>query len=155
MVTGLLKIVFHRHIKKIVWNHVGYNNFISYGNRSGISCSSDNILCTECCRKVFQILYNVFMLSSYCKKTYRMGYLCIPVCIYISSFSRDSQGYRLPFLHKDRFSIHKHSVFIHIKKTRRENVSQMIWKIPGIKMCKFKILVFHSTARNDHPTTRQ
>ena len=55
-----------------MWNHV-YNNFTLYGNKSGIACSSDSIVCTECCGEVYQILYDIFIWSSYCKKTYRMG----------------------------------------------------------------------------------
>ena len=61
-----------------------------------------------------------FMLSG---ETYRMGFLCIPGYICILRFSRDSQECRFPFLHKESCSIHKHSVFIHNNKTRREYVS--------------------------------
>ena len=53
-----------------------------------------------------------------------MGYLCIPGYICILCFSRYSQGCRFPFLHKESFLIHKHSIFIQNKKTKQENVSQ-------------------------------
>ena len=119
----LLSVVFDKHLfNKIVWNHVAHNNFTIHGNRCGIACSTDSIVCTYCCGKVFQTLYGVFM---YFRKTYRMGFLCIPGYICILCFSRDSQGCRFPFLHRESCSIHKHSVFIHNKKTRRESVSQV------------------------------
>ena len=82
--AGLISVVFNKHLfNKIVWQHVAYNNFTIHGNKCGIACSTDSIVCTDCCRKVFQTLYGVFMLSSYCKKTYRMEFLCIPgyICI--------------------------------------------------------------------------
>ena len=47
-----------------------------------------------------------------------MGCLRILVCICISSFSRDSQGRRFPFPHKESCSIHSHSVFMHNKIRR-------------------------------------
>ena len=86
-----------------------------------------------------------FVISTYYKKkTYRMGFLGIPTGICIWNYSCDSQGCRFLLRYRESFLIHKHSVFTHNKKTRRQNVSQMTWKIRAIKLCKFKLFVFHS-----------
>ena len=109
---------------KIVWSHVAYYNFTAHENKSGIACSSDSIVYTALNAVVvsFKNPTKFFMLSLLQKKKKknlrRMGYLCIPLCICISSFSRDSQGCRCRFRHRESFSIHSHSDFIHNKRQK-------------------------------------
>ena len=74
-------------------------------------------------------------------KTYRMGFLCIPVCSCISSFSRDSQGCRFPCLHRESFSIHNHSVFMHNAKGKSSKSHMQLIKGHAIKLSKFEPLV--------------
>ena len=70
-----------------------------------------------------------------------MGFLRIPVCSCISSFFRDSQGCRFPCLHRESFSIHNHSVFMHNAKGKVSNSHMQLMKGHAIKLSKFEPLV--------------
>ena len=133
-----------------MWNHVAYNNFTTHEKRSGIAYSC-SIVCTALNGVVmsFKNPTTFSMLSPNCKKTYRMGYLCIRVAFAFHAFPVIGRDADFLFATGKLFRFTATLFSCTVRNRRALCVRCNVWKVM-LSNCQIELLVFHSKARNDH-----